>query len=257
MEDIIMVITVFFAPLVAVIFLFKFQNQSESAISVQDNPLARNQSLATNTLVGIILLTLPLLVFCALMVGPLSRFYPNLFWNPELFKLMPRHVSSIYDTSSPTSMMYGFFLKILISKLFYFSLYILLAKIFGKIVTTILFGIVLPFMLTSMSYEYYLYFHRATSFNPLYVIFIELLSYIYPAMLSVAVRNPTASVSRHMIVYSMLTIAMLTISVFHQDKRNQERVGDATLLHFLPIFGRAVKDVWFLLLIIIILIIIY
>jgi len=255
MEDIIMVITVFFAPMVAVIFLFNFQ--SESAIPTQANPLARNKSQVTNTVVGIILLTLPLLIFCALMVGPMSLFYPHLFTNPELYKLMPRSVASIYDTSSPVSIMRGFFFKILISKLFYFSLYILSAKLLGKLVTTLLLGIVTPFILTYWSYAYYLYYHSVTSFNPLFVILIELLSYIYPAMLSVAVRNSNASVSIHMAVYCVLTIAMLITSVFLQDKRKQERVGDVTLLHLLSILGRAIKDVWFLLLIIILLIMLY
>jgi len=255
MEDMFMIITVFFAPLVAVTFLFKYQNLSKLVTPVQANPLARNQSLATNTLVGIILLTLPLLIFCAFMVVPLSQFFPSLFWNPELFKLMPDSVSSIYDTSSPISMMRGFFLKILISKLFYFALYILSVKILGGLVTTIFIGIMLPSILTYWSYIYYLYYHQAMSISPLFVILIEQLSYIYPAMLSVAIRNTNASVSLHMVLYGVLTIAMLTISRYLQDKRKQERVGDVILIYLLSTFGRVVKDLWFLILIIIILII--
>jgi len=255
MEDIIMIITVFFAPMVAVIFLFNFHNQSKPVAPLQASPLARNQSLLTNTLVGVILLTLPLLIFCAIMIVPLSQFYPRLFSNPELMKLMPSRVSSIYDISSPLSMMHGFFLKILISKLFYFSLYILLAKIFGKLVTTLSFAIGLPLMLTYWSYLYYLYYHRAMSIDPLFVIIIEFFSYIYPAMLSVAVHNSNASVSIHMVVYCVLTIIMLTISGFLEDKQKQERACDVALLHVLSIFGRAIKEYWFLILILIVLII--
>ena len=120
-------ISVLFAPLVAVIVLFRFQNQAKSAAVMNSYPLTRNQLHATNALAGMVLLILPLLAICTFMVFHDLFSYPIFIAYPE---------SSQFSDS--TFVIIWLFSFTALSFLFYLSLYIIAAMLSGNSIITLL-----------------------------------------------------------------------------------------------------------------------
>jgi len=225
-----LIFSMLFAPLIAVIVLFKFQNQGKSAMAIYSSPITRNQVLATNALAGMILLILPLLIFSIVMIFPIHQYYHRLFfptsWTSPLAPSNPHYGEML----NSVLVMSGFFLRASLSLLFYFAWYTVAATLSGNTIITVLLCIALPLlpiflpMLAVAIYNFYLFGFYLDSFMWGFI------SYIHPVLFVEGIYDD-ALLSR-MISYSAIIIALAVLCIYATNKRALEHSGDSIVFPY-------------------------
>ena len=222
-----------FAPLVVVIALFKFQNQVRSVTTMNSYPLSRNQLFVTNALIGIILLTLPLLVFSLIMIFPLHQFYYELFVSTSTHA--PRFLAIHQLGALPNSLitMHRFFFITALTFLFHLSIYITVAMLSGNSIITLLLCIALSFLQMLMD----LLVNIIRIHYPFGHIFGILRSYTFSSHEFLFLMNPVRWKSyRHLytqtVLYFVIIIAMTICCFVVVNKRALERTGDSFIFPY-------------------------
>ena len=226
MENGFMIFSVLFAPVIAVIVLFKFQNQVKSTTVMHSYPLTSNQILTTNALAGMILLVLPLLALCIIMIFPIYQAYSYFLISLNPVRLpVNLNFNALHNSILYTSRV--FFITAL-SFLFYLSLFMVAAMLSGNSIITLLLCAALPllpigiYFLASAIGEFYIF-----GFYPLNNL-DDYLAYIHPVLWGVQ----DGSMFLLVVSYSVIIIAMAAFCVFIANKRAQERAGDSVVFPY-------------------------
>ena len=218
------IFTMMFAPLIAVIVLFEFQNQVKSATTMHSYPLSRNQILATNGLAGMTLMILPLLAMCIIMIFPIFQSYDDLFISPG-FGISPVNpeFGALLNSILFMSRLFAF---TALSFLFYLSLYMLAAMLSGNSLITFwlctkLFLLPMAlYLLVAIICNFYV-FGYYSRFNAL-----DILIYIYPVLFHQLNEGHTLFI---LVSYFAIILAMVICCVFAANKRALERADDAVV----------------------------
>jgi len=230
MENEFMIFSVLFAPLIAVIVLFKYQNQVKSATAMHSYPITRNQLLATNALAAMILLVLPLLVFCIIMVSPMHQAYIYIF-NSSSDTFIPRLPRNHQLGALANSLLFisRFFIITVLSFLFHLLLYMMAATLSGNSIITLLLCAALPLLPIGLYWlvvaicEFYIFgFYSMINLD-------NHLIYIHPILWG----DRDGPILLQVVSYSVIIIAMAACSVFTANKRAQERAGDSVVFPYI------------------------
>jgi len=230
-----LIVAVLFAPLIVVIVLFSFQNQTKSVISMYSYPLTRNQILATNALAGMILLTLPLLLFSYMMVFPIQEYYHILFISTQ----SPSVPSSIIPANPHSGamlnsvlVMSGFFLRVSFSMLFYLAWYIVAATLSGNSIITILLCIALPLLPVLLPVFTIAIFNFYVFGFYLDVLLYRFPFYMHPFLYFEGLRDSDSALFLRTLSYFVIIIALIVFSIFTTNRRAQERSGDSIVFPY-------------------------
>jgi len=226
MQNEIMIFSVFAAPLIAVVVLFKFQNQVKSATVMHSYPLTRSQLLTTNALAVMILLVLPLLAFCIIIFFPIHQFFCDSFAPLRLEQQLIFPVNPQLGALSNSLLVISrFFFISVLSLLFYLSLYMVAVTLSGNSYMTILLSailLLLPvglYMLIMSICQLYVF-----GFYPL-VNDEDYLVYIHPILFSQWWERNGYSLLP-VVSHVAIIIAMVICSIITSDRRAQEKVGN-------------------------------
>ena len=222
------VLSVFLAPLVAVVILFNFQNQVKSVTAMLSYPLTKNQILATNALAGMILLVLPLLALCVITFIPIHGYYHDLFFSARITRTprfpVNQHFGAFLNSILAIS---RFFIITALSFLFHLILYMLAAMLSGNTIITLPLCFVLPFLpigiaiLARVICQFYVFgfYARANS-------------HFYLASMHPYLWDRDRGMLFQVILYFVTTFAIATCCVFASNKRKQEWASDSVVFPY-------------------------
>ena len=249
------------SPLCVGLALFSYHFNRNTAAAYYSFPITKKQLFWTETAVALILMLLPLLIFCLLLLIPIYYTGPEA-WDPiaeyprwefirfsvAIFPQQPA-VGSVINTLSVVS---GFFARMAIGIIFYFSVIKLAVSVSGNRVVAVLLCGALPLipvgihlflnMIASM-YVFGYNFHAprayVSTFNVTNPLSWRALIETYLPMIA---HSPwgTQLYTTHLegveprlwinaLVYIGISVILVTISYFCSQKRKLERTGDSVV----------------------------
>jgi hypothetical protein len=258
----IMIFIMALTPIVAAFCVFGCFFNKKTATAFYSFPVNKKQLLATNALVGIILSIIPVIFFCALLLLP-TNFHRELQeWHATVSEQNRlTEVFIDYDFSpqgniphtllSPENMVKdaplntlpiiaGLFMRMVLATLFYFAVAWLAFSLAGHGLVALLLSAVLPFIPTILFYMVELVgilyvFGYVTLLPEVQSTFI---AYSNPAMWETVLRadhlfTQVQALWLPVLIYSVLTLAMLAGAYVISRRRKTERTGNSIM--FVPI----------------------
>jgi len=135
-----------FAPFCAVMALFPYNFASNASGAFHSFPLSKRQLFWTNTAAALVLMLLPLLIFCLFLLMPIH--YPITYgsWSGGVSvpaSLFPRGIAggAIINTIPVIA---GFFLRVAVGIIFYYSVFLLAVSVSGNRLVAVLLCGALP-----------------------------------------------------------------------------------------------------------------
>ena len=143
------------SPFAAVMFLYPYHFSNNASTAFYSFPINKSQLFFTNIVAALILMLLPLLIFCFTILVPVH--YPGyrevLNWDGS-FAVMPSNVmlpSTIFvnllmegDVINTIPVVIGFFARVTLGIIFYYSVFLLAASVAGNRVVAVLLSGAIP-----------------------------------------------------------------------------------------------------------------
>ena len=222
-------------PLITICLVFGFFYKAKESALVQSFPYSRTQVLLSSALSGIILMIIPTLILSiGLLLMPIrlegmeqlqGRGLASLFRVTEGLGIV-----TIYSTINTFPVMLGFFLRMMIAKIFYFAVFWLAFSLTGQAISTILLALVMPLIpygvavLVISIARYYVF-----GFYPWYF-GSSILVFSNPAVWGM-ILGSGMSLNRFYLWYSMVAMIIMCIAFTISRLRKPERVGNPAMFN--------------------------
>ncbi|MCL2398128.1 MAG: hypothetical protein FWC91_00105 [Defluviitaleaceae bacterium] len=246
------------SPLCVGLALFTYHFNRSASAAYYSFPITKSQLFWAEIVVALILMLLPLLIFCLILLAPIYYPGPETWdatverpnWRFIMFStaIFPQEIAvgSVINTPAVVA---GFFARVAIGIIFYFSVLKLAVSVSGNRVVAVLLAVVIPFipvgihMLIDMIGNVYVLGHVGLSSTQIYTTFAftnpafwgELINTYVP----IEFHTPYGNRLLHLgveprlwvnyLIYTVITVALITLSYFCTHKRKLERTGDSVV----------------------------
>jgi len=240
------IIVMLLSPILAVMALYPYYFNNKAATAFHSFPLNKRQLFCTNIVAALILMLLPLLIFCLTILAPVH--YPGLLarenWDGSIslieFVLLPPGIFprgvEVGAAINSTPVVAGFFGRVALGIIFYYGVFLLAASIAGNRVIAILLSGALPLIPVAVHGLIQLIAHTFVfGFEPTSNVFrLEYTMIISnPAVwgLTTTARGHAAAVGIWPFVLSHIVIAAVLFAIAYicTHKRKLERTEDSVV----------------------------
>jgi len=250
MLDNLVQVAIIVVPLALSFLLFSHLFNSSANITLHSFPVNKNQVYLTNVLVGITLIVIPVFIFSFLLwINPLriqdpvviARF-PEIIYGRHTYFPLPFFPESMNELEAASnrivtfSIAFGFFWRVVISKIFYFSIFSLASSLAGNRIGKLMFSGALPFIpilllfVPAYAIQYYMVGHMISDRVPIHAIMA-----LNPALWSEYTRHLQINHIQPFlfILYISQIVIYFAIALYCQHIRKLENTGE--LVVFRPI----------------------
>jgi len=224
-------------PFITVCLVFGFFYRTKESTLVQSFPFNRTQILLSSVLSGIILMVIPTLILSiGLILTPIRLEGTGPLQGAGSASLLlvaeGLGVDNLRETINSFSVVFGFFLRMMIAKIFYFALFWLAFSLTGQAIATILLAGVMPLIPLGVSMlfgniaRYYVFGFHAWGIGTL-----ATLAFSNPALWSMFFIRSTPPLTWFYFWFSALALALMCIAFIISRLRKPERVGNPALFN--------------------------
>ena len=243
------------APFCTAMALYPYHFNANAATAFHAFPINKKQMFWTNMAAAFILLLLPMMIFCLVILIPV--YYPGPvvmdldgvtpLWSSYIF--FPRTlfpwIMTEGDIINTIPVVAGFFARMSVALIFYFSVFLLAVSISGNRVVAILLSGALPlipaglFMLGQVIASVYVFGYDNTHMD---LRGAAVLAYTNPVMWESAINNRalgwrfhfpegTPALFQYFMAYIGITVALIAAAYTCSHKRKLERAGDSVVFN--------------------------
>jgi len=241
-------------PFVTAMCVFSYAFSRKAAIAFHSFPINKSQLFITHIVAGLILMLVPLFLLCLVLLMPpiqvLPGFYVHGQWvhNIKWYRVTLFPNGLIFgDTINTFPIVAGFFMRSVVSYVFYFILFTLAISVSGNRIIAILLSGVIPFIPVgfyglgrTVIENYVLGFpSRLRPFESLYFVMYYTNPtswqhfFHYRTHIGSSITPLAQPLHPYFISYILIGLAMLVIAYLCFHKRRQEKIGDSIV--FLPL----------------------